>query len=174
MLRPTRRAATDEVIYLASLAVLAWDATDFMDCLVAAGRRHATVVALDTGRRIPPDASREELAEAQREFLARRRSADAGGGQKVGAAASTKARLEDAARRIALIADEWNRDDVPTPELLLKAGRKPSGRRDVTPMAYQTAAKYLGHRPEAQRKRRIAMAVAEQNRQRKAARDAKK
>jgi hypothetical protein len=58
LLRPTSRRPNGETIYLASLAVLAWESEDFMGALAAAAKRHAAVVVLDTGRRIEPDAGR--------------------------------------------------------------------------------------------------------------------
>jgi hypothetical protein len=169
MLRATSRRPQDEVIYVASLAVLAWDAGDFGSCLAAAAKRQATIVALDTGRRVPPHVGADDWAEATKEFLAKRRSSEAGGGRKVGAEASKKVRMEDAQQRADSIRPDWTRNDIPTGELLLRAGkrRKIGGKSVVVPMAYATAVRYLGHRPEAQRKHRMSIATAERNRARR-------
>ncbi len=75
LLRRTNRKGTTETIYIASFGVLAWAPGDFMDCMGAAAARGATVVALDTGRCIPPTAGAPELAGALGEFLTARRLA---------------------------------------------------------------------------------------------------
>jgi hypothetical protein len=169
MLRETRRKPIGETIYVASLPVLAWDVSDLTACLAAARARAATVIAVDAGLRIPPDAGADVLDEAVKLFLAKKRSAEAGGGRRVGAEASKRARMEDAQRRAESIRADWVRRDVPTPELLMRAGRQRKiGRSTVTiPMAYATAKNYLGHRPEAQRKHDLAVATAERNRARR-------
>jgi len=56
MLRPTGRKGRDETIYIACLGLLAWDLRDLLRCLASAQARGATIVALNTGRRIEPSA----------------------------------------------------------------------------------------------------------------------
>ena len=63
MLRPT--TPRQETIYVACLGLLAWDLRDFGRCLAAAQARGATIVALNTGREIGPDAGAGEISEAQ-------------------------------------------------------------------------------------------------------------
>jgi hypothetical protein len=154
LLHLTSPTGDSEVIYVASLAVLAWSADDFMACLAAAAARGATIVALDSRRRIEPGARAPELAEAVREFIASKRRPQVGG-WLIGAAASVASRNRDIEARLMLIADDWPRDDPPTPELLLRAGKVRAGMQKATPMAYQTAAKHLGKRPEARRKHQM-------------------
>ena len=149
LLRPTRRKNGGETIYVASLGVLAWTAEDFMACMGAAAQRNAAVETLETGRRIEPTATAGELAEALSEFLAARRRHQTAPGQLAGHQASVIARRADVAARIALIDVDWRRYEVPTPELLDRAGRVPKGRKDRIPMAYRTAVKFLGPRPTA-------------------------
>ena len=74
LLRETARTESTEIVIVGSLACLAWEQSDFLECIALASRRRATLVALDTGRRITPDASPSEVAEANREFLVRRKS----------------------------------------------------------------------------------------------------
>jgi hypothetical protein len=152
MLRPHSRQAS-EAIYVASFAVLAFTAGDFMDVVAAASARRAAIVTHESGRRIEPNAGADVLRDALAEFQSsKRRSERSGQGGKPGGEASAAKRLADVTARVALIADAWKGRVVPTTELLLRAGRKPKGRRDVVPMAYQTAAKLLGKRPAAQKK----------------------
>ena len=104
------------------------------------------------------------------DFLAKKKSADAGGGRMIGAKASVKARAEDIARRIALIREDWPKPWPPTKELLERAGRERKiGRKTVMiPMAYSTAWKAIGaKRPEAQAKFQAGLARAEANRKRR-------
>src|SRR5579859_2512573 len=103
LLRRTSRRRGAETIYVASLGVLAWQAEDFMACLGGAAARHATIEALDTGRKIPPTATAKELAEALSEFLASRRRHQTTGGRLAGVQASRALRMEDAQKRKALI-----------------------------------------------------------------------
>lgn len=148
MLRKTSRRSGDEHVYVASLCVLAWAPEDWMQCMAALADRNATVVALDTGRVLPPDASQTERAEAFSEFLAGRRRAQTGEGRKVGAKISADRKKADSARRADLIRDDWPLRTVATKDLLLRAGTTRSG--GVTPMAYSIAKRHLGPRPEAQ------------------------
>jgi hypothetical protein len=152
LLRPSGREP-GEVIYVASLAVLAIGAADFMDVCAAASGRRAAILEHETGTLIPFNAGADALSDALNAFLdSKRRSEHAGEKWKPGAAASAQKRMEDAKRRAELIREDWCQRGVPTAELLLRAGRKIGRRRDVVPMSYQTAALLLGKRPAAQRK----------------------
>ena len=145
LLRSTNRRNGEEVIYVASLGVLAWTAEDFMACMGAAQARNATLETLETGRRIEPTATTTELAEALRDFLAACKKHQTDAGRQ----AAAVARRERDAARVALIADDWHRWEIPTPELLMRAGRVPQRRQDCVPMAYRTVVKWLGPRPTA-------------------------
>lgn len=149
LLRPTSRRPNGETIYLASLAVLAWESEDFMGALAAAAKRHAAVVVLDTGRRIEPDAGAAELAEALSEFRASRRKEQTGDARKAAAAARVAKQRAELEKRLALIREDWRRRDYSTEELLLRAGRKRKRDKKVTPLSYATAS--LQPRPVAQR-----------------------
>jgi hypothetical protein len=96
-------------------------------------------VAHDTGRRIEPTAGADELSAAVEEFQKVKRSDLTGMGRRAGALVSAKVRTDDAKARVELIWEDWFKREVPTSELLLRAGLKRKGRRDVIPMAYQTA-----------------------------------
>lgn len=153
LLRETGRPENVETIIVASLACLAWEQSDFLKCIAAISQRGATLVALNTGRRIVPDASPTEMAEANEEFLAGRRSKSLVGllGYKVSAERRSTAALEGAKR----IKDRWvlPTKDYPTDALLEEAG-----------ICRNTANLYLHKRKEAQRQHRNAVAQAERNR----------
>lgn len=148
--RTSRRGDGSEAIYVASFCVLAWTPEDWMRCMAAAAQRGAAVIALDTGTILQPTAGAQERADAFSEFLAGRRRAQTGEGRKVGALISAAARLADTKTRVALIADDWKRREFSTEALLLRAGRTPKGRRQIVPMAYNTAVLHLGKRRVAQ------------------------
>jgi hypothetical protein len=154
LLRPTGRRNAVETIHVASLGVLAWVAEDFMACMGAAAKRGATVVAVETGREIPPTASAADLAEALSEFLTARRRHQTTGGRLAGVQASRDVRMADTKARAALIADDWHGVDVPTSDLLERAGKERRGR--VVPMAWATAVRLLGRRPTAEKMRAAA------------------
>jgi hypothetical protein len=149
LLRPTSRRPNGETIYLASLAVLAWESEDFMGALAAAAKRHAAVVVLDTGRRIEPDAGRPSWRRRYRSSErpdARSRLEMPGRPPQRRRWQKQRAELEE---RLALIREDWRRRDYSTEELLLRAGRKRKRDKKVTPLSYATAS--LQPRPVAQR-----------------------
>jgi hypothetical protein len=155
LLRPSSRRA-GEVICVASLAVLAVSTEDFMAVCAAAAGRGATIVAHETETRIEPGAGAEALSAAVAAFRdCRRRSNIVGERWKPGAAASVAKRQADIVARVALFAEDWAKREIPTPVLLLRGGKKRKGGRDIVPMSYQTAAKILGKRPAAQKKREV-------------------
>jgi hypothetical protein len=172
MLRPTSRASNDETIYVASLAVLAWVVDDFMRVASQAKARGATIQAHDTGRKIGPTAGADELSAAVEEFQKAKRSDLTGDGRRAGALVSAKVRGDNARARADLIWEDWFKREVPTGELLRRAGGKRKGKRDVVPMAYQTAVKLIGFtRPAAQKKLDVDV-LREQRRQEALARKA--
>lgn len=152
LLRRTSRPPGDETIYVASLAVLAWTPEDLMACLEAAAARHATIVALDTGRRIEPTAGAADLRPALVDFLASKRRAQTEGGRAIGVKASKEKRLADVLARIKLIEADWPLREVSTQELLERAGRVPHRHRHKVAMSYITAVQHLGKRPLAQKR----------------------
>lgn len=157
MLRRTTRQADNETIYVASLAVLAWTADDLTGVLAAAAERHATVVVLDAGLSIPPDAPMAVVHQALQEFARGRRRAYTELGRHAGGIISSQRRAERAKAGCERIADRWRlpTQDYPTPDLLREA--------DVS---RNTANQYLGRRPDAQKKHRNALAQAARNRAR--------
>lgn len=138
--------ADAEVIIVASLACLGWPG-DFVDCVAAAGKRGATIIALDTGRHIAPDAPPALMAQVVREFMAQRRAAKDG---PVGYQVSADKRSAEAKAAALTIEGRWRlpTKDYPTDALLAEAK-----------ICRNTANQYLGHRPDAQRKHRNALAA---------------
>ena len=53
--------------------------------------------------------------------------------------------MADRQARMALIEEDWHGVEVPTDDLLMRAGKMRRGR--LVPMAWATAVKYLGRRP---------------------------
>lgn len=157
MLRRTKREPAGETIYVASLAVLAWTADDLSSVLAAISARHATLVALDTGLTIPPDAPMAVVAGAMQQFARGRRRVQTELGRRAGGVISAAHRSARAQAGCAKIADRWRlaTEDYPTPGLLREA--------DVS---RNTANLYLGRRPDAQKKHRNALAQAARNRAR--------
>lgn len=140
MLRPTSRPDS-EIIYVASLACLAWENLDFLRCLAAASARQATILALDTGRRISPEASSADVVDAATEFTNGRRAKTGSG--KPGHVVSVERRQAVSQKGAKKIENRWRlpSKDYPTLDLLAEAG-----------ISRNTANLYLGNRPEAQRK----------------------
>lgn len=159
LLRKTGRRGARETIYVASLALLAWELRDFQRCLVAAEARGATVVALDTGTEIPPDANRKALADAGDEFLSRRKSVATEGARGTGGGKIAGARRWAAAEeRCQKIAARWplSSDQYPTAVLLKEAG-----------LSRNTVKIHLGIRSDAQERHRRSLAQGEINRKRR-------
>ena len=158
LLRGTSRRENVEAIVVVSLACLAWEQVDFLHCVAAASKRGAIVIALDTGRRIPPDASPAEIAEAAQEFVTQRRAAKGGNGGPAGYLVSAQRRSDEARAAAMSIKDRWEQPtkDYPTDLLLAEAD-----------ICRNTANHYLLPRPDAQRAYRNRMAQAERNRKRR-------
>ena len=156
LLRQTSRPDNAEVIIVTSLACLAWEQSDFLQCVAAASTRGATLVAIDTGRQTAPDASPTEIADAVQEFVSRRRSKRGLG--PPGHLVSADRRAAEARAGAMRIKERWAlpTKDYPTDPLLAEAG-----------ICRNTANLYLGKRPDAQRKHRNALDQAERNRKRR-------
>lgn len=144
MLRPTKRRRGDEVIYVPCLGNFAWDLWDLARCFAAAKEREATIVALNTDLRIPPDASEAVMKQAREDFQADKRRGAVQPG-RVGWEIAQEQRLADTERRINLIREDWGNPDFKLEDLLLRAGRT-TKRGHVQPMAYVTAKQHLGVR----------------------------
>lgn len=155
LLRETSRPESIEAIVVAALPCLGWEHLDFLECVAAISARGATLIALNTDRRITPDATPTEIAEAAREFVTGRRATKGGPAGYLVSAEKREAEHRAAAK---LIEDRWKlpTKDYPTVPLLAEAG-----------ICRNTANKYLLNRPEAQRKHRNEVARAERNRKRR-------
>ena len=156
LLRPTGRGEGNDLICVASLAVLAAGAEDFMAVCADASARHSSIVDHESETVISWAADAIALSAALAAFLdSRRRHDRKGGGGKPGSAASAAKRVADAQRRAELIREDWGKRELRTAELLIRAGRTAKGRQDVTPMSYVTAKALLGARPAAQKKAEV-------------------
>lgn len=144
MLAPTSRRTKGETIYFACWGMLAWNPVDLGNCLAAARVRGATLVALNTGLRIGPDAGAVEIAQAQKDFaLDKRRGAVQPG--RAGWEVTAELKKADTLRRVELIRKDWGDPKFTQAELLLRAGRK-TARGHIQPMAWKTAREHLNTR----------------------------
>ena len=144
MLIPTGRTLP-EMIYVASLACLAWDLRDLTAALTAAAQRLATITALDTGLEIPPITGLAVINQAVEGFDRARRRVKSEPGRIKRWIKAVGNRNADTMRRLGLIRDDWRRREHKDGELLLRAGK--DGRK----MARNTAIAHLGKRKDAQK-----------------------
>lgn len=142
---------TDEVVILASLACFAWGQGDFLDGVAEACAHGATIVALDTGRRITPGSSPAEIVEAAKEFMRQKQAVRVGRGTP-GYLVSALRRSTEKREAAEQIRSRWEQSTklYPTKPLLAEAN-----------ICRNTANEYLGKRKEAQQKYRDRMKKAE-------------
>lgn len=143
MLRPTGRKRPEEMVYIASPACLAWSLSDFTIVLTALMERGATLIALDTGLVVPPNAGPRELGEAVKAFTASKITVT-GLGPLAGAKISARKRRESSDEAVKRIAERWPLPsrEHPTSELLDEVG-----------LSLNTVVSRLGRRPLAQKRR---------------------
>ena len=146
LLQPTSRKTT-ETILVASPPCFAWDVRDFSGALAAAAKnRRATVIFLDTGLEVPPDAGVAVVHQAIEAFDKARRRAQTEPGRIKGWIKAVENRKADTNRRLNLIRIDWKLRQHTTQELLQRAGK------DGKPMARNTAIHHLGDRKKEQKK----------------------
>jgi hypothetical protein len=157
LLRPTSRPRADtEEIYIAAWPVLAWSPRDLVKVLGALSQRGEILIDLDTGIRILPTATPQDVAKACAAFeLACNRFGDYG---RSGGHVSGQRRAEVAKSGCERIRERWGlpSSDYPTAALLAEAN-----------VSRPTAIAYLGRREEAQRNHEKSRPTADRNRRRK-------
>lgn len=141
MMAQTGRQSRDETIRFACWGLLAFDLRDLGRCLAAAKARGATLVALNTGLKIGPDAGADEIAQAQEDFVADKRRGAVQPG-RAGWEVTAEQKLADTKRRVKLIEKDWGNPKFTLQELLHRAGRK-TKRGHWQPMAWKTAREHL-------------------------------
>lgn len=143
MLRPTSRRS-GETIYVASLAVLAFGATDLVNVLAAAAARRATIEVLADDLTIPPDAPAAVVAEVMAAWERAKRRALTEGGRLAGVKVATERRRAATAVALDKVREDWSRpsDEVSTAELIERSG-----------LTYKTLHEHFGPRKKAQRAR---------------------
>lgn len=87
MLQPSTRQ-TPELVIVASLRCLGWTMADIASALAAAGRRNASVLALDRGETYTPRSLEPKLLEALADAEIGRKRAQTAAGRSAGAAAA--------------------------------------------------------------------------------------
>lgn len=138
MLRATRRVNQEgERIYLASMAVFAWDGDDLETSLRAAWARNAVLMVADIGVKITSTEDARDL------FRASRKKASIIARSKAGAAASAAIRRQPSDEGIERIKDRWGMPAKAwsTKDLLMEAG-----------VTYNTVTARLGGREMAQKR----------------------
>ena len=153
MLRATRRR---DVIYVASLACLAVHEADLADFLFDVGERGGTVLVLDIDLGIPSGSITQAARDSVKAFRGTKRRAQTEPGREKGYKVAAERREAEARAKAEPFRERWGRRDEKTPDLLV-----------AMDLSYNTAAKYLGKRPEAQRAFELAQEQAERNRKRR-------
>ena len=144
MLRPTTRNG-EQIIFVASLAVLARNAEDLMVVLAQASERNATIRDLTAKIDIKPHAKAKELKVAAQMFAdARKRAAetersDAGGKR------SAEIRKAEAKAKAETVKDEWPLYNFTSEQLARQAG-----------ICVNTLKEYLGNRRDGRRSHQAA------------------
>lgn len=143
MLRATGRRG-NEIIYLASMAVFAWDGADLELALSGAWARGAMLIVLDADVEI----AAFDTATARELFKASRRKASVEARSKAGAKASAAIRRKPADEGVERIRERWGMPAAvwSTASLLAEAGAP------GPPLAYNTATSRLGGRELAQKR----------------------
>lgn len=144
MLTAAGRRGGGETIYVPCLGNFAWDLWDLGRCLAAAKECRATVVALNTGLRIPPGADDATMKQAREDFAADKRRGAVQPG-RLGREIATEQRLADTRRRIKLIEPDWGNPKYSQAELLERAGST-TKRGNFRPMSWKTARLFLPNR----------------------------
>jgi hypothetical protein len=145
MLRPTSRKEPD-TIYLASLAVLAWEENDLRTVVETIMGRDGTIVVIDDGVTITKAVALPQIVKSWN--IARRKSRIAGA-QKKGARVSAERRKAITAQGIEKIRPYWGMpaEEWPTRKLREMAGT------EIKPMAYNTIVSHIGIGRELAQKR---------------------
>lgn len=154
LLRENSRTASGEVVYVASLTVLAWDNDDLLAVIMRLAARHETLTAIAEKVSINPvNTDLDALKTAFRGALRRFSAKGVTGGE-----ASGKKRKAEAQAKIAAIRPYWGLSSVeyPTKTLCEEHG-----------VSRPTAFLYLGSRADAQQRHKASLATAESNRRRK-------
>lgn len=153
--RATRRRG-GTTVHVAALPPLGFAVGDFLEVVAALSRRGDTLVSLDCGTTVAPDATPSQVHAAAEAFeRAWRRKGDAG---KSGGQVSGERRQEAAQAACKLIEERWKlpSDRYPTKALLAEAG-----------VSRPTAIFYLRPRREVQWEYEKGQKTAERNRSRK-------
>lgn len=145
ILRPTARRGQSGEIIIASLAVFAWSSGELLQCLTAAAARGATIRALDANLSIGPTAGPAVLQQALAAFEAARMRQKEFEQGRAGATASKHKREARAREAAEGIRTAWGRRDEKTEALLARAN-----------LSLNTAKRYLGGRPVAQKAQQAA------------------
>jgi hypothetical protein len=145
---------TPDTAYVASLAVMAWTLSDFLSVVAALSAKGTMLVSLDSGLKIPADATPDQVAEAGRAFerACRRQHGEPG---ECGGDVSSRVRSEAAKARCELIRERWA---LPSEQHPMKALLREAH------VSMSTAIKWLGQRADAQCAYAIAQATAGRNR----------
>jgi AraC-like DNA-binding protein len=140
MLAPTSRKDSPETIYVAGLRVLGWDMRDIARALAAAGRRTASVFAVDTGTLYDHTTLDAVLLEGLAAADTARRKGQTLAGRTAGQAAAQAKALKKRTAALKAAYDDWIKPDheVSGAEISRRVG-----------LSRRTLHTYLGPRGEA-------------------------
>ena len=111
MLRPTGRNGAD-TIYVATMLALGVREADLAKTLAAAAARGSTIVALDSGISVAPDAGAYGVSAALEDWARAKRSAQTAPGRLLGVQAAAAAKRERTMRQVRIARPLW-RDTSP-------------------------------------------------------------
>ncbi len=106
LLRPTSRR-TPEMIYVAGLRVIGWSMSDVTRALAAAGRRNASVHAVDIGKTFTAATLEPELLEAIADAEEARRRGQTAAARSAGVEAAAAKRKKARDAKLAIARAEW-------------------------------------------------------------------
>ena len=144
LFRPTARNAPDTV-YVAAMTVLGVRETDLAYALALASTRRSTVIALDSGVTVTPDAGAAGVNAAMVDWARAKRSGQTQPGRRIGTQAAAEAKKARTLAKLPEARKLWRlpSQEMATMEIAARAG-----------LSVKTLYSYLGRRAVAQRRRK--------------------
>jgi len=144
MLQPTGRRIGRETIHVATMLALGIREADLANTLAAAASRGSTIVALDSGIAVAPDAGALGVAAAMEDWARAKRSAQTAPGRLAGVQAAASAKRERTRRKSKIAAPLWRDakpNRMPTEQVAAHVG-----------LSVKTLYSELGRRPQIKKK----------------------
>jgi hypothetical protein len=144
LFRPTKRNVPDTV-YVAAMTVLGVRETDLAHALAMASERRSTVVAVDSGVTVTPDAGAAGVNAAMADWARAKRSGQTQPGRRIGTQAAAEAKKARTLAKLPEARKLWRLPprEMATMEVAARVG-----------LSVKTLYSYLGRREVAQRRRK--------------------